>query len=134
MLSRAWPPYAKWRGYAFGQLPGCAAVAEDLGRTLDARHWEDRQAALSDALNGLGRLQQNSGLPIHQPAVEPFWDRPYIHLNRGLVPALLETVTRPQVRALPVGVGSVEQQTDNVDVLSKPSHRRAVATSVRDQA
>ena len=133
MLSRAWPPYAKWRGSAFGQLPGRRA-ADNLGRTLDARHWEDRQAALSDALNGLGRLQQDSGLPIPQPAVEPFWDRPYIHLNRGLVPALLETVTSPQVRALPVGVGSVEQQTDNVDILTKPSHRRAVATSVRAQA
>ena len=134
MLSRAWPPYSKWRGSAFGQLTGCAAVAADLGRALDAGDWRARQTALSDALTGLARLQQKTGLPIPQSAVEPFWDRPYIHLNRSLVPELLETVTSPEVQALPVGVGSVEQLTDNVDILTKPSHRRALATSVHTQA
>lgn len=53
--------------------------------------------------------------------MEPFWDRPYVHLNRSLVPALLETLNGPEVRALPEGVGSVEQQTDNVDILTKPT-------------
>jgi hypothetical protein len=130
MLSRAWPPYSKWRGSSFGRLTGCAAVAADLGRTLDARHWDDRQAALSDALAGLARLQQTSELPVPQPAVEPFWDRPYVHLNRSLVPALLETLDSREVRALPAGVGSVEQQTDNVDILTKPIRRHALSTSV----
>jgi hypothetical protein len=134
VLSRAWPPYSKWRGSAFGQLTGCAAVAADLGRVLDAGDWKARQTALSDALTGLARLQQKTGLPIPQSAVEPFWDRPYIHLNRSLVPELLETITSPEVQALPVGVGSVEQQTDNVDILTKTSHRRALATSGRAQA
>lgn len=131
LLSRAWPPYSKWRGSSFGLLPGCTAIAADLGRTLDARHWHDRQTALSDALTGLARLQQNSGLPVPHPAVEPFWDRPYVHLNRDLVPALLETLTSPEVQALPVGVGSVEQQTNNVDILTKPERRLALATSIR---
>src|SRR5262245_7450491 len=129
MLSRAWPPYSKWRGSVFGQMTGCAAIAADLGRTLDARRWDDRQTALNDALNGLARLQQESGLPIPQSAVESFWDRPYIQLDRSLVPALLETLKSPEVQALPVGVGSVEQQTDNVDILTKPSRRHALATS-----
>lgn len=134
MLSRAWPPYSKWRGSAFGKLTGCAAVAADLGRALDAGDWKARQTALSDTLTGLARLQQKVGLPIPQSAVEPFWDRPYIHVNRSLVPELLETVTSPEVRALPVGVGSVEQQTDRVDILTAPRHRRALATSVRVRA
>ncbi len=130
MLSRAWPPYSKWRGSAFGQLSGCAAIAADLAQALDARDWRDRQEAFSHALTGLARLQQTSGLPGPQSAVEPFWDRPYLHLNRNLVPALLETLNSPEVQALPVGVGSVEQQTDNVDILTKPSRRQALATSV----
>lgn len=134
MLSRVWPPYSKWRGSAFGQLTECASMAADLGRTLDARHWDDRQRALNDALNDLARLQQKSGLPAPQPAVEPFWDRPYIHLNRSLVPALLETLKNPEVQALPVGVGSVEQHTENVDILTKPSRRHAFATSLHAHA
>ncbi len=130
MLSRSWPPYSKWRGSAFGQLAGCAAIAADVGRTLDARDWHDRQAALGDALTGLARLQQKSALPIPESAVGPFWDRPYVHLSRRLVPGLIETIKSADVQALPVGVGSVEQQTDNVDILTKPGRRRALAASV----
>ncbi len=129
MLSRAWPPYSKWKGTLFGQLPGCTAISRDLLQVLDARHWQDRQAALSDGLTGLLRLQQEAGLPAPSSAVEPFWDRPFVHLNRRLVPALLETLG-PDVGALPVGVGSVEQQTDNVDVLLKPRLRRSLVESV----
>ena len=131
MLSRTWPPYSKWRGTVFGQLTGCSAIATDLARVLDARHWHDRQAALSDALTGLLCLQAESELPVPRSAVEPFWDRPYIHLSRRLVPALLETLTSPNVEALLVGVGSVEQQTDNIDVLVRPALRRSLAASVR---
>lgn len=130
MLSRSWPPYSKWRGTVFGQLPGCSAIGTDLARVLEARHWHDRQTSLSDALTGLVLLQKQSGLPGPDSAVEPFWDRPYIHLNRSLVPALLEALSSPDVQALPVGVGSVEQQTNNVDVLTKPHRRRSLAMSV----
>ena len=130
MLSRSWPPYSKWRGTAFGQLTGCSAIATDLVRVLDAHHWQDRQTALSDALAGLVRLQEQSGLPVPRSAVEPFYDRPYIHLSRHLLPALLDTLSSPDVLALPVGVGSVEQQTDSVDILTRPYRRRALAQSV----
>jgi hypothetical protein len=131
MLSRSWPPYSKWRGTMFGRLPGCSAIAEGLARVLDARHWRDRQTALSEALMGLARLQEDAGLPVPPTVVEPFWDRPYIHLHHSLVPAVLATISCPDVRALPVGVGSVEQHTDNVDVLIKPSLRRSLPASVR---
>jgi hypothetical protein len=129
MLSREWPPYSKWRGTLFGRLTGCSTISEDLVRALDVRRWHERQAALGDALTGLVRLQQEAGLPGPSSAVEPFWDRPFVHLNRGLVPALLENLG-PDVRALPVGVGSVEQLTDNVDVLLNASHRRSLVESV----
>ena len=130
MLTRSWPPYSKWRGLAFSQLTGCSAIATDLGRALDAPGWENRQAALRDALTGLADLQRQSGLPAPQPAVEPFWDRPHLHLSPNLVPALLETIRSPEVQALSAGLGSVEQQTDNVDILTKPHRRRALATSI----
>ena len=130
MLSRSWPPYSKWRGSAFGQLTGGPAIAADLARALDARHWQDRQTALSAALTGLACLQKVSGLPAPRLPVEPFWDRPYIHLNRKLVPALLQDFECKEVQALPVGVGSIEQQTDNVDILTNPGRRHALAKTV----
>lgn len=130
MITRSWPPYPKWRGTAFRQLAGCSAIATDLDRTLDATRWENRQAALRDALTGLADLQRQSGLPAPQPAVEPFWDRPHLHLSPHVVPALLGTIRSPEVQALPVGLGGVEQQTDNVDILTDPRRRRALAASI----
>lgn len=130
MLSRSWPPYSKWRGTVLGQLPGCAALAAGLDRVLDAHQWQDRQSALADSLAGLLLLQRQCGLPTPASATEPFHDRPYIHLSRALVPALLESLRSNEVKALTVGVGSVEQQTDNVDVLTSLGRRRALSTSV----
>ena len=131
LLSRSWPPYAKWRGWLFGRTTGCSGIAADLGRVLDARVWDERQTALGDALTGLARMQEQRGLPAPQPAVEPFWDRPYLHLSRGLLPALLDGIESPEVRALPVGIGSVEQQTDSVDILVRPDRRRRFADALR---
>lgn len=129
MLAREWPPYSKWRGTAFAGLPGCFDIAADLARVLDARHWQDRQTGLSAALAGLLRLQEEAGLPVPTSAVEPFWNRPYTHLSRDLVPAVLGAISSPQVRALPPGVGSVEQQTDTVNVLVEPALRRSLVRS-----
>lgn len=130
MLSRSWSPYPKWRGAAFDDLAGCSSIARTLDRALDARRWEDRQAALRDALTDLADLQRRNGLPAPQEVVVPFWDRPYVHLSGSLLPALVETVQRPEIRTLPVGLGNVEQQTDNVDILTRPYRRRALVTSL----
>jgi hypothetical protein len=130
MLSRAWPPYPKWRGTVFGRLTGCTAIAAHLVRALDARRWQDRQAALAEALSCLAYLQQEQGLPVSRSAVEPFWDRPYIQLERSLVPTLLESISSSDVRALPRGIGSVEQHSDNVDLLVKAEQRRALALAL----
>lgn len=130
LLSRTWPPYAKWRGTMFARLPGCAPIAAALARVLDARHWRPRQDALSDALVGLAALQARVGLPVPAPVVVPFWDRPYLQIAPGLEALLLDGVDDPAVRELPVGVGSVEQVTDNVDVHTRPGRRRALVAAV----
>jgi hypothetical protein len=130
MLSRSWPPYSKWRGTVFGRLTGCSSIATDLVGVLDARHWRDRQSALVDVLNALVHLQESTGLPAPGSAVEPFWDRPYLRLESSLVPALLDTLGDPAILALPVGVGSVEQHSDNVDVLVDVDRRRALAVAI----
>ena len=47
------------------------------------------------------------------------------------MPALLDGIESPEVRALPVGIGSVEQQTDSVDILVRPDRRRRFAYALR---
>lgn len=89
LLARQWSPYPKWLGTAYREvLPG---------------HLElDSEAALCAALDDL------AGGPV----TVQFHDRPY----RTVDPAFLASL--PAGLALPVGVGSVEQWCDTVDVLT----------------
>lgn len=125
MLSQVWPPYSKWRGIAFQDLPIADQIAPCLHDSLSASDWHDRNDALGQALRQLADLQSLVGLPAPTPVVVPFWDRPYEHINQTLVPAVMDSIVDPAVRELPVGLGGIDQRTDNVDVLISPERRMA---------
>ena len=130
LLERRWPPYAKWRGVVAAGLPEAGPAMRQLTAALDAGSWRDREDALCEAADLLLDVQRQAGLPTdpHRSAVEPFHDRPF----RGIAPhveeVLLAAVRDPRVRALPRGVGSVEQWSDNVRVLTTPALRRPPET------
>jgi hypothetical protein len=123
MIERQWPPYPKWRGTLFTRLPCAREVGDALRKTLKADHWRYRQQQLARALEHLLNRQRAVGLPVPGPATVDFWDRPYLHPNDAIVTALLADAP-----ALPRGLGSVEQRTDNVAVLVDPAARRAAIT------
>lgn len=125
LLERRWPPYAKWFGTAFAALPHAGAVRSDLLAATRADTGPAREAGLVAALRALARLQGLVGLPEVTDPVEPFWDRPFHGIRESVVRDLLDSVTDPQVRALPLGVGSAEQWSENVDVLVHAERRRA---------
>ncbi|WP_432570689.1 DUF4037 domain-containing protein [Kineococcus sp. SYSU DK005] len=126
LLDRTWPPYPKWRGTVFATLP-CAVAAPALQAALAAGDWRARQEHLCTALELLLHHQAGVGLPAVGPASEPFHARPFRGVPQAVLDALTGTVTDERVRALPAGIGSVEQWVDNVDVLvDGPRRRRAV--------
>ncbi|NNC12685.1 DUF4037 domain-containing protein [Planctomonas sp. JC2975] len=126
LLERRWPPYAKWFGTMFRQLSCSAEVGASVDRALQADAWQDRQLALGDAMRALATVQNGLGLTDVQQAAIPFWDRPYVHPDPDIERQLLAGIRDPKVRALPRGRGSVEQRTDNVDVLVDLVARRAL--------
>jgi hypothetical protein len=63
--------------------------------------------------------------------VTAFWDRPYRTVNHAIPRALLADVTDPHVTRLPVGIGSIEQWADNVDILAHPDRRDALRAIYR---
>ncbi|QXJ26861.1 DUF4037 domain-containing protein [Actinomadura graeca] len=130
-LSREWAPYAKWRGTAFARLDIAGALEGPLAAAVAEPRWQDREQALAEAVLTLSRLQRRRGLPVPDPAVIPFWDRPYRTVDEGLSAGLLAGVRDPEVAALPPGAGSVEQWSDNVDVLTAPDRRTALAAAYR---
>lgn len=125
MLERRWPPYAKWFGTLFGELECAQEVQPSLAFALRAGDGADRQLGVAAALEALNRRQTELGLSGVEHAMVPFWDRPYLHPDPQIVEHLLDGIADEEVRRLPRGRGSVEQRTDNVDVLVDARARRA---------
>ncbi|GAA1240805.1 DUF4037 domain-containing protein [Oryzihumus leptocrescens] len=131
LLERTWPPYAKWLGTSVARLPRGRAVLDPLHACVAAADWRTREARLVEALMVLGRLQSEVGLPTVEDPVEPFWDRPYrgvredaVRVVEDAVRVVEDAITDQEVRALPRGVGSAEQWSDNVEVLVNTTRRR----------
>jgi len=131
LLERRWPPYAKWTGTAFDRLPRAGAVGPLLAAALRARRWPEREAALVAALEDLLRLQRAAGLPAPARATRPFHDRRYRGVADEVVTSLRADGGDAQLRALPAGVGSVEQCVDSVDVLVAAGRRGALLRAWR---
>jgi len=125
LLEQRWAPYAKWYGSLFRRLPLADAVGPAVDVILTGTSWEERQDAIAAALQTLLNRQNGLGLSSLAQATVPFWDRPYVHPDPAIAAELLGAVADPEVRALPAGRGSIEQRTDNVDMLVDPSARLA---------
>lgn len=133
MLERRWAPYAKWFGTVFGTLAPASSVGAALDRTLRADAWQERQQGLAEALEALLSVQNAAGLTATDRATVPFWNRDAVRPNPAIVAELLDGILNPDVRSLPLGRGSIEQRTDNVDVLIDPRARRAAVAAQRDE-
>jgi len=129
LLERRWIPYPKWAGTVLRDLPTGPTLTGCLEEALAARDGQARQEQLAEAIECLGRRQADLGLPSVCPAVQPFFDRASCITTAGIHTLLSEAVEDPDVRQLPMGLGSIEQWSDNVDLLSW-SRRRAAATGL----
>lgn len=128
LVERRWEPYPKWSGTAFADLSLAAVVGPALTTALAADTWRPREQVLCDAADAILDAQAAAGLPVAHPATHPFFDRPLRIANPDIVTALSAEITDPWLRRLPVGLGSLEQWSDNPDLLAHPT-RRATTTA-----
>ncbi|GAB3397847.1 DUF4037 domain-containing protein [Humibacter soli] len=126
LLEQRWPPYAKWFGTLFSGLSCANGVGDTLDSAMLATDWRQRQGELSRALQRLLVVQNDLGLTDVHEATIPFWDRPFVHPDPRIVEQLLDGIADPAICELPVGLGSVEQRTDNVALLTDATARRAL--------
>ena len=119
LMAQEYAPYRKWFGTAFQQL----SIAKDLTpifeAVLQSRQWQDRERHLTQAY--LRVIQAHNELNLTEPIqvqVQPFFDRPFLVPPAGqIISALRSKITDLEILALPVGVGNINQVSDNTDIL-----------------
>jgi hypothetical protein len=124
LLDRRWAPYAKWFGTVFRELPSAVTAAAPLSEALDADEWPARERALGSALTALAAHQASVGLPVVEPLMRPFFDRPF----QSVAPmhaVLLEGVELGSLTGFPQ-LGPIEQWADSAPALLNADWRRAV--------
>jgi hypothetical protein len=131
LMRRRYPPYSKWLGSAFAQVPGVARELRPLlaGAVL-AGDWPERERNLCGAYQAVARMHNELRLtgPV-DGAVRPFYDRPYNVLDAGrFVNALQESIGTAQIRRLPPA-GGVDQFIDSTDAVADLALPRAAVSA-----
>ena len=129
LMHRRYPPYSKWLGSAFAQVPGGAGLGRHLAAALAAAGWPARERELvrayriaAEAHNGLGLTE-----PL-DPGTRPYYDRPYQVLDAGrFAAALTAAITDPLVRRLGPA-GTADQVLDSTPALGDLRYARAVTS------
>ena len=128
LLDRRYAPYAKWLGTAFAQLAHGDGLPGHLDAALHAPDRTSRESALARAFTAVAERHNRAGLtPPLDPGTRDYHGRPArVLMADRFTTALLDTVTDPALRRLPV-LGAVDQVVDSTDVLSSPGLCRRLA-------
>lgn len=123
LQTRRWPPYQKWLGTAIRTDPAGAL----LTAAVRAPALAEREAALCAAYEQAGTRQNELALSTPVPATRRrFFDRGYAVIEAGRFTASLRAaITDPQLAERPP-TGSIDQISDNTDVLVRPAVCRAL--------
>jgi hypothetical protein len=130
LMERQYAPYPKWFGTAFKQLDAAASLLPILQRALSADRWPERQEQIGAALEYIAARHNQLGLTEPLPEkTTSFFGRPFRAIwGEKFSRAFCARVTDPAVRRLielPL-IGSIDQFSDNTDLLSDPRWRLAL--------
>ncbi len=93
LMGRRYPPYGKWFGRAFSELPIAQILGPHLDQALVTNTWQERQKSLAMAYQVIA--QHHNELELTQllsTEIEPFHDRPYLVLKEGRFADVLRSV------------------------------------------
>jgi Domain of unknown function (DUF4037) len=118
LMARRYPPYSKWLGTAFSQLPEAADIMPSLTGAVSAVDGHTREQHLCRAYEMAASLHNQLGLTrLLEPGTRSYYDRPYQVLDAGrFANALRQAITDPRTRQVQV-IGAVDQFIDNTDAL-----------------
>lgn len=119
LMEKRFRPYSKWLGSAFARLNCAMRIKMHLEGVLNSNGWKERETHLSLAYGQAAQMHNALGLtPALSTEVTPFFNRPYLVIKGGrFADALRAGIKAPEIKGLPKGLGSIDQVTDNVDIL-----------------
>ena len=136
LMAKCYAPYPKWFGTAFAKLAAAETLGPLFGKVLTSSSWEERQ--MSPVYEYVAGLHNRLGITEALPQkVAPFYDRPFLVISMGAFSrAICCQISDAEVLPLcqkPL-VGSIDQLTDNTDLLANPCWREALLALYRDDS
>jgi len=128
LMEKQYAPYPKWFGTAFSGL-GCAdRVSPHLEAVLRSASWGEREKHLVPAYEYIAAMHNALGINEELPAKSGnFFGRPFkvIELVGGFSDAIRTQITDPEVKRIAEKnlIGSIDQISDNTDILSDSKWR-----------
>jgi hypothetical protein len=128
LMEKQYAPYAKWFGKAFNELKCAEELSPILRRVLLAEAWQEREKYLAAAFECIAEMHNRLRITETLPAkVSKFFGRPFlvINVNAGFADAIRARITDPAVQRIAARklIGSIDQISDNTDLLSDPRWR-----------
>lgn len=135
LMEKQYAPYSKWFSDAFCDLDLAPKILPLLIAVMNSTNWKERESHLSKAYVLMAEKHNALNITPHiNPEVSHFHNRPFLvpHAAR-FTDALLAQIKDPQVSILPKHLGSVDQISDNTDVLDEISRCQSLRVLYQEQ-
>jgi Domain of unknown function (DUF4037) len=128
LTHQRYPPYSKWLGTAFAQLPGAAGLGASLAAAITAGDWPTREQHMCQAYETVAAWHNELGVtPPLVTRVRGFYERPYQVIDAArFTAALREAIADPRLQHLPL-TGAIDQFIDSTDALGRLPFLRVCA-------
>lgn len=128
LMRRRYPPYSKWLGSAFSQLPAAEFLEPILFAAITAPNWADREQNLSQAYEFTARAHNDLGLaePV-DTTLRNYYDRPFRVIDVGAIGAGLRSGIQDPALRQAAPIGAVDQFIDSTDAIGSLELLRVAA-------
>ncbi len=128
LIEKQFAPYPKWFGRAFSKLECAKDLSPIFKEVLAEEEWRKREKFLAEAYEYVAAMHNR--LKITEPLAEKadfFFGRPFlvIHQHGNFSAEICKRITDPSVKRIAEKslIGSIDQISDNTDVLSDSQWR-----------